>query len=96
LDPAIYRENQSIEIVNATRIDGLGAKFASFISNIGGNPVMVSSSNDVIGKSKIIYYGKESYTVKKLSTYFNIKKENSKTRRLADVIIIVGKDLVQE
>lgn len=94
-DPTIYKENQTIEIINSTQVSGLGAKLANFISNIGGNPILVSNSDSQENRSKIIYYGKESYTVKKLSSYFSLYKEQhvEGEKGIADVIIVIGKDL---
>jgi hypothetical protein len=92
-DPDIYQENQSIEVINATEINGLGARLASFITNIGGNVILVSSSDKPIDKSKIIYYGEETYTINKLSSALNIPKEKNDKKRIADVIIIIGKDI---
>jgi hypothetical protein len=93
-DPSVYEENQSIEIINATTVNGLGAKFALFITNIGGNPILISNSDNQESKSKIIYFGEESYTVKRLSAYFNIPKEKASQRGIADVIIVLGKDII--
>ncbi len=96
-DSTIYEENQSIEVVNSTKVNGLGARFAAFISNIGGNPILVSNSENEESRSQIIYYGKESYTVKKLSSYFNLIKQARKPsdRGISDVIIILGNDLAK-
>jgi hypothetical protein len=95
-DASIYEENKSIKIVNATNISGLGSKMAAFISNIGGNPVLVTNDLKIAEKSKIIYNNKESYTVKKLSTYFNLLKEKSTENGIADITIIIGNDLAQK
>lgn len=91
-DPTIYEENQTIEIINASSINGEGGKLAAFVANIGGNPILVTGSTTDEEKSKIIYYKSESYTVKRLSEYFNLPLEKSEKRGLADVIIIIGKD----
>lgn len=92
-DPSVYEENQSIEIINATAVNGLGAKLALFITNIGGNPILISNSDRQETTSKIIYFGQESYTVNRLSSYFNIQKEKASQKGIADVIIVVGKDI---
>ena len=92
-DPTIYQENMSVQIVNATNVNVLGAKLASFITNIGGNPILVSSSDIEQKRSKILYDGDISYTVKKLSSYFNIPAEKTDKKGIADVIIVIGDDL---
>ncbi len=91
-DPAIYDENLSIQVVNATDINGLGARFAAFVSNIGGNPILITNSDRPENMSKIIYTGKMSYTVQRLSSYFNLPVEKTDSRGIADVIIVIGKD----
>lgn len=91
-DPSIYQENKSIEIINATDTFGLGTRLAALIANIGGNVVLVSTSDKVMQNSKITYFKDKSYTVKKLSEYLSIPAEESDNRGLADVIITIGTD----
>jgi hypothetical protein len=91
-DPSVYQENQSIEIINATNIYGIGGRLATLVTNIGGNVILVSTSDRTIQSSKIIYYGDKSYTVKKLSDYLGFSAEKSNKRGVADVIITIGKD----
>jgi hypothetical protein len=91
-DPSIYQENQTIEIINAADAYGIGGRLATLVTNIGGNVILVSTSDRVAQNSKIVYYGNKSYTVKKLSDYLDILAEKSDKRRVADVIITIGKD----
>ncbi len=94
-DPEIYRENQSIEVVNSTQVNGLGARISSYINNIGGNVILVTSSSKEEDKSKVEYSGQDTYTVDKLSSFFGIPKEQIERSGIADVIIIIGKDIAQ-
>jgi hypothetical protein len=91
-DPSIYQENQTIQIINATDVIGIGGRLATLISNIGGNVVLISTSDKVISNSEIVYYGKKSYTIEKLSKYLNIISRETNNRGVADVIITIGKD----
>lgn len=91
-DVSIYQENQTIQIINASNVHGLGARLAALITNIGGNVILVSTSDQVINNSKIVYYGKQSYTVKKIGNYLGIAPQQSGQRGVADVIITIGKD----
>jgi hypothetical protein len=91
-DPQIYKENLSIEIVNATDEPGLGTRLATLITNIGGNVVLVTSSDKTRKKSTIVYYKENSYTVQSLSSYLDYKMEESMKREVADVIITIGTD----
>lgn len=94
-DPSVYQENQSIQIINAASVYGIGGRLAALITNIGGNVILVSTSDKTIQASEIVYYGDESYTVKKLSGYLGFKTEKSDKRGVADVIITIGKDGVE-
>lgn len=91
-DPTIYQENQSIQIINSTSLYGLGNKLANFISNMGGNVVLVSTANTENKISTIEYYKTKSYTVNKINSYLNFSLIKSDKRGVADVIITIGKD----
>lgn len=91
-DPAIYEENQSIEIINAAKVYGAGGRLANLISHMGGNVVLITSADKQEKISKIIYSGKVTYTVKKLSSYLNFALEKKDKKSIVDVIIIIGTD----
>jgi len=93
-DPSVYQENQSVQIINAADAYGIGGKLATLITNIGGNVILVSTSDQIMQTSKIVYYGDISYTVKKLSNYLGLKTEKSDVKGVADVIITIGRDSV--
>jgi hypothetical protein len=92
-DPTIYQENKSVEIVNAADVYGLGNRLATLITNIGGNVVLVSTSDKIIKSSTITYYQNKSYTAKKLSEYLGIPAVESDKKGVADVIITIGEDM---
>lgn len=94
-DPSIQSENLSIQIINASDVFGQGSRLASFINNIGGSVILVSSPQEALEKSEIIY-SKKSYTVDFLSTYFGFPLRKNKTNQVADVIIVLGKDRIGE
>ncbi|OGH06807.1 MAG: hypothetical protein A2171_00040 [Candidatus Levybacteria bacterium RBG_13_35_9] len=90
-DPSILTEGKSVEVVNATEVSGLGSRLASLVTNMGGNVVLVSSSENK-KNSEIVFFEDEGYTVKKFSDYLGFPKRKSKNRGVADVIIIIGQD----
>lgn len=94
-DPQIYQENQSIEIVNATDIYGLGGRLATLINNLGGNVILITGKEKGINTSKISYSGEKTYTVKRLGEYLNFPLEKMDKKGIADVIIIIGRDKAQ-
>jgi hypothetical protein len=57
LDSEIANEKLSISVVNATGINGLGKRVSRYVSNMGGRVVDVSSRNENLNKSVIIYKG---------------------------------------
>lgn len=96
LDPTIYEENQTIEIINSADVYGLGNRLATLISHMGGNVVLVSSGDKKEKTSKIVYSGEITYTVKKLSSYLNLVLEKADKKSIADVIIIIGTDKIDQ
>jgi hypothetical protein len=95
-DQQVSGEKKRIQIVNGTEITGVGNRLAKVVNNMGGDVVIVSTSDKEEPISKIIYSGNISYTVKKLSAIFNFKIEKSKDTSLANVIIVLGKDKISE
>lgn len=90
-DSTIFNEKATIEIVNASKIDGLGAKVSLMLENLGHNVVFVKSG---VGKSMIITRTKEQGSVKRLVRLFEIPYSAKKDYpSLADVVIILGKDI---
>lgn len=93
LDSELAKEKKNIEITNNTEVSGLGNKFAKIISNMGGNVVLVNSSQKELKKS-IIYYSEESYTAEKLSNILNMQLEKKEMNSISDIIINIGEDRI--
>ena len=93
-DPTIVQENKSIQIINAANAYGLGSRLATFIANIGGNVILVTTANNISNSSKIIYSGKKTYTVEKLSEYLGMPLIKSGQQGLSDVTIVIGTDKI--
>jgi len=74
----------------------LGTRVATLITNIGGSVVLISTSGQTAQKSNITYYGNKSYTVKKISSYLGIPALQTSVKGVADVIITIGKDKVED
>lgn len=91
-DTTINQENVSVEIINATNVYGLGNRLADLITRIGGNVVLVSSSDSASKYSKILYLKNKTYTVEKLGSFLGIIPQKSSQNGIADVIIIIGQD----
>lgn len=91
VDPMIANQKISLQITNSTDVPGLGNKLARYITNIGGNVVLVNTSSSVVEKSKILYE-QDSYTLKKISKMLNIEPQKKESNSISEIIIIIGKD----
>lgn len=94
-DDTISTDKVSIQVTNATELGGFGNKIARMITNLGGNVVLVNSSKEPQEKS-VIYYKKDSYTVKKISSILNIGTEKKDSGSISDVVIVLGRDKIIE
>lgn len=90
-DPKVVSEGKSIQIINATNVSGLGNRLATFVSNMGGNVILVESEAED-RDSEIIYFKDKSYTLSRISEFLGYKTTQSTKREVADVIIVIGKD----
>lgn len=90
IDTQIANSNLNIEVINSTSVSGLGNRLANYISNMGGNVILVATGDQK--KESEIDYSKDSYTVEKLSTMLNLKKIKVQKKSLPDVTIIIGDD----
>lgn len=94
VDPTISSEKVTIQITNATEVSGLGNELAKYITNMGGNVVLVNSSKDTKDKSQIIYRD-DSYTVKKLIDFLDVPGQKKEMDSISDVVVIIGKDRME-
>lgn len=90
-DPKIEKEGVNIQVTNSSEISGIGNRLGDFITNMGGNVVLVNSSQKKEKKSKLLY-SKKSYTVKKLSDILNLPMEEKELSTISDIVIIIGED----
>ena len=89
-DAEIEKENQTVEIVNATSVTGLGARLARLITNMGGKVVQVSTENKQQKNSLILYNGRRTYTVEKLNKVLGFKTTQIGKQSIADITIVLG------
>lgn len=95
-DDRIDEENKSIEIVNGTDVVGLGNRLARLITNMGGEVVLVSTSDKLQKDSLVLYTGKKTYTVQKLGDILNFKTSATEGNSIADIKIIIGEDIISK
>lgn len=91
VDPQVLNEKVSIVITNSTDVSGLGNKLAKYIGNMGGNVILINSSQNTDNNSKI-FYKRQSYTQRKISKILGVESEKKETGFISDLIIIIGED----
>ena len=96
IDSAIANEKTTIEIINATKVYGLANRLALLVANIGGDVVLVSSSDKPQESSQLLYSGDLNYTVKRLASFLKVKPIKSFQKDISDVTIILGKDVLKD
>lgn len=94
IDSVVANEKTTIEVINATPTYGLANRFATFISNIGADVVLVSTSDEYKDNSQILYSEDLNYTIKKISKILNVKPTKVSKRNISEVTVIIGKDIL--
>lgn len=89
-DLKITQEGIAIQIINNTSEQGIGNRFARFVSNIGGNVVLVSTGEQDIKSG--VYLNKTSYTGSRLSKALNFPSIKGKIGDISDITIVIGSD----
>ncbi len=91
-DEAISAENVTIQIVNASDVSGLGKRLERVLTNRGGNVVSIATSHTPETSSKIQYFGKETYTLKKLGKLLQFPITQLEKETIANIVIVLGED----
>lgn len=91
-DKRIESENLTIEVINGTTVTGLASRAARIITNIGGNVVTTTQSEDKVEKTVVL--GKtKSYTASKIAKVFDGKISDDKIKDArADIQVVLGKE----
>jgi len=95
IDPKITEEKLQIEVVNASETPGLANRLANYITNMGGNVILISTADEILENSEIRYFGNRTYTVSKLKRLLGFKDvKEDKKNSISDVIITIGQDRI--
>lgn len=87
----IAQEKVNIEIINSAGEYGLGNRIARLLTNIGGNVILVLTSQNLEEKSAIFYKDKRILTLERLKKILRFDlNENKET--FGDITIRLGKD----
>ncbi|MCL5970138.1 MAG: LytR C-terminal domain-containing protein [Patescibacteria group bacterium] len=97
-ETVILKERLSIAVSNGTEKPGIAGKAGRIISNIGGNVITVSDSDNKYVTCSISVNKKyaNSYTVKRIKDIFNCDVNDVNTEDRADVMVNLGKNYENE
>lgn len=93
-DSGIFNEKTSVEIVNSTGIDGLGARVGFMLANIGVNVISIKGGEEP--KTQIIAKDHNLKTLERMERLFALKAQKAENTGIADIIINLGKDKIKE
>ena len=93
-DAFIEKDKQTIQIINATNVSGLGNRLAKLVTNMGGDVIIVATENNLRKKSTISYIDKKTYTVERLQKVLGYEAVKDANNAVSDITIIIGEDKV--
>lgn len=91
-DETIYKEGESIAIINGTGVVGLGNKVARLFNHMGANVVSVTTADTASPTSSISYVGNSSYTLTRISQLLSIPVTHLSTAAVSDITVLLGMD----
>ncbi|MDP2649528.1 MAG: LytR C-terminal domain-containing protein [bacterium] len=91
-DSFIEKDNQTIQIINGTDVGGLGNRLARFVTNMGGDVIIVATEESTVKKSKISYFDKKTYTVERLQKVLGYEAVKEVNNGISDITIVIGED----
>lgn len=91
-DNALYAENASVAVVNATGESGVGSEVAHMLAMIGMNVISVTSSNDNSDTTSLVVQQNGSYTQRRLQQLFHVGASVTKTPMISDITLTIGKN----
>lgn len=91
VDNTLYTQNQTITVVNATGVSGIGNATAKIISNIGGDVIAVTTG-DIATHTTLVYSQQQRYTARRLAHIFHATLTQSQNPSLSDMTLTIGKD----
>ena len=93
-DKSILRDDVSLEIINASGILGAGNEVARLFGHIGVNVVAVRTSSEIKKPSTLSYFGKKTYTLRRISHLSDLEPAELKGEHIADIVLTIGDDKI--
>ncbi len=91
-DDLIEKDKQTIQIINGTDVGGLGNRLARLITNMGGDVIIVATSDNPKKISKISYIDQKTYTVERLRKVLGYPAVKEGNNAISDITIVIGED----
>lgn len=92
-DAPIYQESQTITVINASGIAGLGSKLGAELNEIGANVIAVRTA-DTTQDHSTIQYNKISYTLERITKLTQIQSVQQVSGGISDITVIIGRDKI--
>lgn len=96
VDTLVEKDRQTIQIINRTDVGGLGNRLAKFVTNMGGNVIIVATGNSPAKKSTISYIDKKTYTVDRLQKVLGYEVRREANNAISDITIAIGGDGIND
>ncbi len=92
VDASVYKEGESVAIVNGTDVAGVGNKIARLFAHIGANVVSVTTADVPTPTSSVEYVGNSSYTASRLSRILHLPLVHLSRTAISDITVVLGRD----
>ena len=93
-DELVEKDNQIIQIINGTDVVGLGNRLARLVTNMGGDVIIVATSESPRKESNILYIDQKTYTIERLQKVLGYPAKRDAGNAISDITIIIGEDKV--
>src|SRR3990167_3143115 len=97
IDNRILEEGATVTIRNASAKLGLASILATYVTNLGASVVAVEDASEPVEKSSVIIKNEKNSLTSRIETVFHYeKKAREKVDFSGDILILVGKDAIDE
>lgn len=96
LDSVLYADNESVAIINATGIAGIGTQVARLLTTIGINVISVTTSDTDMQQTQLTSLHMHTYTVSRIERLFHVTSQTNSNRTISDITLIVGKNSLSQ
>lgn len=96
-DSTIYFDNESIAVVNATGVSGIGTEVAHLLTIVGMNVISVTTAQEDEDTTSIVATQPTSYTVMRMQRIMHATATSAtQTAHISDITLTVGKKSLRQ